>query len=844
MRTISTLLFTALLAFSANAQKTNLKLGQKYMASLQYMEAIELYNRVLKNHDVSEAKINLAEAYRKVNDTENAEFWYGQVVRLSEAEPIHKLYYGMMLQRNGKCELAKEWYQQYVDGVPDDLRGQYLLRACDYEDELMDKNSGIFEVRQCDFNSDLDDFSPYYYKNGLVFTSERDVNPMIKRDHTWTGNPFLELYYVDVRETGGEEENNLCGNYIFGRPEKFSNKLNSKFHEASVAFTNNEKEIYFTRNNFLDGKKEFDDEGIMRLKVYYATNLGEGKWGDLQSLPFNSDEYSVAHPALGPGATKLFFASDMPGGFGGMDIYVSEKESGRWGPPLNLGPEVNTEGHEVFPYVAPDERLYFSSDGHIGLGGLDLFYIEERGENTWTSPENLGFPVNTISDDFGVVFNEAGTCGFFSSDRQGGVGGDDIYSFKKTAAPVEVYVYDEKSNLPIEGASVYIASKDETMTTDATGKVLFDLKLGDCTNVKASMEEYENNEKEGCASDINMGDKVKVEIPLNRLSAFDLEGFVFDQGLGLPMEGAVVTLENDCDAPTPEPVFTDRFGRFYFKLDKECCYKIKAVKEGYLAGVIEDKCTKGIEDSETFKVKIHLQPMAINIDPDAGGDIVNNNQVETLTENEYAYVDVVTGLWIDKDNGLPADGEYPDGRVYEKGVLKGGNYPVKPQQIVDGAGIEIGDTGERSVSIPYLLHIYYDFDQSYIRDDAISELEKLQGTLTENPDIIVEIGSHTDARGTNRYNIRLSQRRAESVVRWLVEKGIARDRLVPRGYGESVNVNNCSNNVPCSEREHQMNRRTEFKVIGCISCIDPAKALISEKPEAVKLGKGCTDCPF
>jgi len=810
------------------AQKALLKQGRQKMESLDYVTAIEIYNKILEDHDVSEAKINLAEAYRKVNDTENAEYWYGQVVRLQEAEPIHRLYYGMMLQRNGKCDMARDWFQRYVDAVPDDLRGQYLLRACDYEDELKNKNASIFEISRCDFNSNFDDFSPVFYKRGLVFSSDRDRNPIIPRKSMWTGNPFLELFYVDMRQVRGDT---ICGKYIYGRPEKFSKEINTKFNDASVAFANDGEEIYFTRNNYLNGHKGTDDEGIMRLKVYHGTSEGEGKWGELQSLPFNSDEYSVAHPTLTPDGNKLYFSSDMPGGFGGMDLYVSEKESGRWGPPLNLGPEVNTEGHEIFPYFAQDGRLYFASDGLIGLGGLDIYYIETKENGEWSTPENLGYPINTIADDFGIIFNEEGTCGFLSSSREGGAGGDDIYSFRKTAAAVEILVYDEKTSQPIEGATVLAECKNQSLTTNSEGKVILDMKLNDCCTFTASMEGYQDNKKEACTHDIRLSDRVMVEIPLRRVADFELEGIVFDDGTGLPLEGAIVQLENDCGATIPQAIETDISGRYYFKLDKDCCYKVKALKEGYLAGVEDNICTKGEMSSKSFKANLHLQPTIFSGEEQ---DLANK------TNTDYTYKDLSTGLWVDKKTGLPADGVYPDGWVYDKGVLLATGDGLSNKEDTFDNGLTKKETGS---PIPYLLHIYYDFDAANIRQEAIPELKKLKKMMDENSDLIVEIGSHTDARGTKPYNTRLSQRRAEAVVRWLVKRGIKRNRLVPRGYGETVPVNDCIDNIPCSELDHQFNRRTEFKIIGCVTCVDLKNSVISHQKEDVQVDE-CLNCPF
>ena len=273
-----------------SAQSSKLKRAKKFYDNLAYYEAIEMYNIILEKDDNAEAKIYLADSYRKINDTENAEYWYGQVVRLPEAQPVHKLYYGMMLQRNGKCDLAREWYVQYVEAVPDDVRGQYLEKACDFEEELNVKNASVFQITHLSINSNLDDFSPAFSKNGLIFASERDKGSAVKREHSWTGNPFLELFSVEV--SGGGEE---C-NFTYGRPTKLSTSINDKFHEAAVTFTPDKNEMFFTANNY-SGQA---DDGSRKLKIYSAVSQGGEGWSDVQSLPFNSDEYSVAHPTLTP----------------------------------------------------------------------------------------------------------------------------------------------------------------------------------------------------------------------------------------------------------------------------------------------------------------------------------------------------------------------------------------------------------------------------------------------------------------------------------------------------------------------------------------------------------------
>ena len=811
------LIFTlvVLVMASAGLYAQKMKKAIRAMDDLNYQEAITLFNQVLEKNDNPEAKILLAECYRKVSNSEDAEYWYGQVVRLPESEPIHKLYYGQTLQRNGKCDLAKEWFEKYIEEVPDDLRGQYLVSACDYEDELMTKNAGVYEIKHLDFNSNLDDMSPTLYDEGIIFASERDKGIAVKRTHTWTGNPFLELYFLKAKPVGEE-----CGEYEFGSPKKFSDDLNSKFHEAAVTFNRDETELYFTRNNYTKGKPGKSDDGTVKLKVFFAKKKGENEWSDLEGLPFNSDEYSVAHPTLSPDGTKLYFSADMPGGFGGMDLYVSEQEDGRWGPPLNLGPSINTEGQEIFPHYDAKERLYFSSNGQIGLGGLDIYYMDDKGDGEWGPIENIGFPINTISDDFGIIFNEEGTCGFFTSDRDGGTGNDDIYSFKKIASPVQILVYDEETKEPIEGATVVNDCTGNTLTTDAEGKVLVDMKMNECCTFAATMEGYLDNDKQGCTKDIPVGEPVFVEIPMSKELEFEIEGVVFDESTGLPMEGALVTLTNDCEEDD-QTFTTDATGAYKFKLNEDCCYTVKGEKEGYIAASMGDQCTRGETKSLTLQVNLNLQPTT------SSPDLVENNNPEPSS----IYRDPLTGLYMDRETNLPADGEY-EGLTYKNGELQdnGGNpsFPIGPIQ-------------SPGTPVAYLLHVYYDFDQSYIREEAEPELTALQTMLENNPEFIVELGSHTDSRGSNFYNRGLSQRRADAVVRWLVAKGISRDRLVPVGYGETRNVNDCSNNIPCSEQEHQLNRRTEFRILGTAGSYDVREV---SQPKSDPRVDECIGCPF
>ncbi len=850
-RPIALFIVAMLITLGASAQSAKVKRAKQYMKDIAYRPAIVLLNQILEKEDNPDAKIMIAECYRKVNDWENAEFWYAQVVRQTNVEPIHKLYYGESLQRNGKCDLAKEWYTQFATDSPSDSRGQYLSKACDYENELLTKSAPLYQVKHMDFNSSYDDFSPALFGDQVIFASERDQGSAVKREHTWTGFAFNELYAVDAKSTGTP----TAPEFMYGKPAKFSKKLNSKYHEAAVTFSPDKGTIYFTRNNYNRGKTGTDDEGHILLKIYEAKG-SKGSWSEVTELPMNSDEYNTAHPTLSSDGNKLYFASDMPGGFGGMDIYVSEKQGSSWGPPVNMGPKVNTEGHEVFPHIYKTNRLYFASDGQIGLGGYDIYYADIAEGGELSDPTNVGFPINTKSDDFGITMNDKGDFGYFTSDRSGGNGRDDIYSFFKQAAPVEVYVFDKNTKEPIQGAIIKDECTGNTLKTGKDGRARYEMKLDITCNLAASYEGYLPNSAEASSKNLDENNpKVLVEIPLSKPYKYSIEGVVFDQQTGLPLEGAVVMLTNDCDKATPDSIKTDALGKYKFNLDRDCCYAVKAARPNYFAQTLDkfadtDRklCTKEIPKDSTLRGDIYLQPTGFVSTPNnptnpnnpinsgnPGNPVIGQpgkgTVVSTPTNPDAPIYLRDKGVYVKPGSNDPYTGEF-GGVTYEKGrptKAKPGQFVPSPTPPgVDG-------------SISYLLHIYYDFDQSYIRKEADSELYKLLKLMQDNPTYIIELGSHTDSRGSDTYNNRLSQRRAEAAVRWLVNKGIERDRMVPRGYGESVNVNSCANNIPCSESEHQFNRRTEFKVLGCKGCVE--NSTLSAPNPMPKVDK-CHGCPF
>jgi len=598
-----------LLLFMLNSgctQRLRLKIAADYLAEKDYPAAIEIYEQILERKEIPKAAVNLAKAYRKINNTGKAEQWYAVVVRSAVAESQHFLHYGQMLQQNGKCESARKWYQRYLEKRPEDVRGQFLLRACDYQNELMTQNQDLYEIRSLWFNSTADDFSPAIWKNKLFFTSDRYQGIAVKRAHTWNDKAFLRLFEVEVQSIA-HEVTPFC-NFAYTDPVLHTDGLEARYHEASASFSKDGQVVYFTRSNFDFDDKGRNAQGVVPLQIYRAEVDNIGRWKEVKRLPFNDEAYSFMHPAISPDGQFLYFSSNMPGGFGGMDLYASEIVEGRFGPPINLGAQINTEGNEVFPFFHQSGLLYFASDGQIGLGGLDIYAVEERGRNEWGTPENLGYPINSIADDFSIIINEQGTCGYFASNRKSGMGGDDLYNFVKKTASVQIAAFDVETNAPIANTMVEYSCSENHLLTGKNGKVTLEMPLEECCFFTASAEGYQPTRVKGCTKNLIPGEVVKISIPLVKELEFMLTGIVFDQNTGLPLDEAEVALVNDCEKSEPQAVVTDATGRFNFTLHKNCCYSLKAKREDYLGYMQEGHCTRGLKESQTLVTKFYLQP--------------------------------------------------------------------------------------------------------------------------------------------------------------------------------------------------------------------------------------------
>ena len=667
LASVVTLLF--LFTCESTHAQAKLKAANRQFENLSYIDAIRLYEEFL--HDAKdpttrrEGLKKLAYSYRKMQDSRNAERAYADLLRdYPDVESENYLYYAQSLASNQKYKESQKYYSIYGEKQTADLRAKrFTISLMDMSRFYRDSSS--YKVQYLPINSRQADFSPMFYKGGLVFCSARDEAGSIKRVFSWNQTPFLDLYFVSdtsqlsihkglqtAQALGGMSASN-SDTPVFDekltKVEEFSRVLNTKYHEGPMTFFKGEQKAVFTRNNYNKGHSRESKDGTNRLKLYIA-DLVKNMWANVKELPFNSDEYSTGHPALTPDNTKMYFVSDMPGGYGGTDLYIVEYNNGTWGTPVNLGKEVNTEGNEMFPYIDENGNLYFSSDGHEGLGGLDLFYAEMKEGITYKGIINLGAPLNSEKDDFGLITDSGRNAGFFASNRKRGTHDDNIYSFRRECRSLNLIVYDAATKIPLENVDIRSVINDENQdlrVTGLDGSTLVCLQTESEYEFKAIKEGYEMNSIR-YSTKSNTGQKTTLEVYLDKSNSSVLKGIVKSELNQTPISGVEVTLENQKDK-TKQRVVTGKDGGYEFEVKPGVDHKLTAHKDKYAT------------NNETI-VKVGKNPTQYqNVQGMYGeGDIFKLNNIYYDLDKFFIRKDAAKEL--DK-TVLPLLKKYPDMRV-------------------------------------------------------------------------------------------------------------------------------------------------------------------------------------
>lgn len=619
--------------------------GVKQTENLNYFLGIDYFLKSWERAATPESARALAQAYYHTRNFEQAEEWYNRLNRDNDLQQEDLVQYAEVLIANSKYNEAKQVLDQKEDQA--DVRWETLMKTALSGTSLLNKNSIYAVGAIAEVNTQYDEIGPFLLDNEtLIFVSDRidkaikNVNATnaLKSDmYGWTGNSFLTIYETSWDAQEGKVKGEVSHNADF----------QSKLHIGPIFISEELEFATITQNQKFQKSSKASSARNFTLypEIFFRERGGDSS--AFKPLPFNSPFlYAVSDPFYHASSKRLYFSSDMEGGFGGADLYYSKyKGDGEWGDPVNLGDVINTSGSERSPFWSKEGKFYFSSDGHIGLGGLDI-YVSNYANNRLGHPENLGSPINSNRDDFGFIkTHDDSNIMFFSSDRSGGKGLDDIY----------------------------------------------------------------------------MAREKQIDISLN--------GKVYDRVSNQLLEDAIVSLTDKAGSSLGSFI-TGKDGSFNFRVEPDQKINISARKTEYMAA----------------------DPVQVLVP-------ALDNLADTLMQQN---------LYLDK---------IEVGRVYQ------------------------------------IENIYYDFDKWNLRADAKTELDKLVKILADNPTIKIELYSHTDARGDDSYNLTLSNKRAESVVSYLESKGISSSRMKAVGFGETQLVNACDNTTPCSEEQHQENRRTEFKVV-------------------------------
>lgn len=493
---IQNFIYTAILfatVYAGHAQKAKVAGADKQYDRYAYVDAITTYERVAERGYKDEKMFQkLGNAYYFNAELEKAAKWYTELFAMnSEQDPEYYYRYSQSLKAVGDYAKADKMLEVFNKKSGNDQRAKLFEKNKDYLAEIK-ANSGRFDIEDAGINSAFSDYGSSFLGNKLVFASARDTGGVSKKVFKWTNQSFTNLYSSEVNSNGKLEA-----------PKKFNKKINSKFHESTPVFTKDGKTMYFTRNNFLDGKKGNDSQKVTLLKLYKAI-LEEGEWKNVTELPFNSNQYSVAHPALSIDDKTLYFASNMPGTLGQSDLFkVSINNDGSYGTPENLGKNINTEGRETFPFISGDNELYFATDGRPGLGGLDIYVTKIGTNNSFSDVQNIGSPVNSANDDFALLIDSQSRNGFFTSNRSGGKGYDDIYKFTETRKLaceqiLKGLITDSETNLILPLAKVSLFDEKfqllKETTADVNGTYRFDVVCGKVYYIRGEKTDYETKE--------------------------------------------------------------------------------------------------------------------------------------------------------------------------------------------------------------------------------------------------------------------------------------------------------------------------------------------------------------
>jgi outer membrane protein OmpA-like peptidoglycan-associated protein/tetratricopeptide (TPR) repeat protein len=728
MKRIYILLIVFAIQF-AQAQQLDLQRANRLFDKTYYSEAIPLYEKISLKNQSAQVLQNLGDCYYYTNQYDKAQAQYSVLFQSASKELNEDFYfkYAQTLKARGKYTEANTVLRNYyqasnntaaVDKLDKDIKSLSNVTAIGER----------FEIVNLALNTQNSEFGGVVFNDNLVFAAVKKKPNLFDKTYKWNNEGYLNLVSIPLKNTNATDS---IVNY-------FSKELKSPMHESNAIFTKDGKTMYFTRNNYSNGKRGKDTNKISNIQIYRAEFL-DNKWTNIVSLPFNSPKYSVEHPALSPDEKTLYFASDMPGTIGSFDIFSVSVDGLTYGVPTNLGENINTAKREQFPFVSKDNQLYFSSNGLEGYGALDIF-VSDIHNNSYSKALNVGLPINSGYDDFAYYIDSDIKEGYFSSDRPGGIGKDDIYSLKET------------KELLIEDCKQYIA------------------------------------------------------------------GIITDTDSHLALENAKVILRNS-DNQEIDKAITAADGKFNFSIACESKYSLFVTKENYTenskivtASKERNKSNDGsmeIRSLEIIKKEEQLAAEKLKAAELVALEQKRKDDAIALREQKIAEV---TALESKKLSELAAIEQLKKDKLAADKKQQEIAEAKKKERAVAIVVAEKDVVKDKDRLIIKTEPIYFDYNMWYIRKESKKILNRVVELMNKYPEMSIEIGSHTDNRGTVQFNATLSQNRADATRNYILEQGISKNRIQAKGYGESVPIVKCIPEDSCDEEQHELNRRSEFVI--------------------------------
>ena len=569
----------------------NVKKADTYFNHFAYRNALNLYlhanEKDPEDHYIRE---RIGECYFKLHDPINAEKWFSELINEPDVSDEAKFEYAEALSMNGKYADSKFWFEEYLKAKPDDKLAKekiaFLNKLHRYQHDSL-----RFVISGAVFNSIHSEYGAHYFHEGVVFASSRDVDSFVKHkpmDAVDEDESSLNLFYVDRKVTGE-----------WGKVVHFhSEHIKSFLHEGPIAFSNNDNKGAFTRTLLKNGQAIYDENGRAHLGIYFADIDLLGSLSNITPFEHNSDSYSVAHPTLSTDGKTMYFSSSSPTGYGEADIYYSTFENDKWSDPINLGPGINTREDESFPFLANDSTLYFSSNGHGTLGGLDIL-VSYKKNGQFTKGQNFGGPLNSRFDDFSMVSDSTGRVGFFASNREGGKGLDDVYLFVANYYFLAGKVKELGDISPLSDAVVEVRNDKgeliDSVPIDEDGGFVLYLPFDQDFSLSAKKEGFESLGNEAFSTyGRPFGiDSLDLELWKKELYA---KGKVFSNETESLLPGSSVILYSLADNKADTVLVNDK-GEYSFQILPDKNYRVEARKEGYVTKGF-DLDTKGIYKGE------------------------------------------------------------------------------------------------------------------------------------------------------------------------------------------------------------------------------------------------------